>query len=71
MVVSAHGAQFRRRHLTLARGTLRQPIIWVQNLSKRYRIERVERYRTPRESVVCSVTARCGSRARSKKGLRP
>jgi lipopolysaccharide transport system ATP-binding protein len=33
-----------------------QPIIRVQNLSKRYRIGRVEPYRTLRESIVRSVT---------------
>ncbi len=34
-----------------------QPIIRVHNLSKRYRIGRVEPYRTLRESIVRSVTA--------------
>ena len=34
-----------------------QPIIRVNNLSKRYRIGRVEPYRTLRESIVRSVTA--------------
>ena len=34
-----------------------QPIIRVRNLSKRYRIGRVEPYRTLRESIVRSVTA--------------
>ncbi|HVB78655.1 MAG TPA: ABC transporter ATP-binding protein, partial [Candidatus Binataceae bacterium] len=34
-----------------------QPIIRVHNLSKRYRIGRVERYRTLRESIVRSVAA--------------
>jgi lipopolysaccharide transport system ATP-binding protein len=33
-----------------------QPIIRVHNLSKRYRIGRVERYHTLRESIVRSVT---------------
>jgi homopolymeric O-antigen transport system ATP-binding protein len=57
MVVSAHGARFRRRHLTPARADTMQPIIRVHNLSKRYRIGRVEPYRTLRESIVRSVTA--------------
>ncbi len=57
MVVSAHGARFRRRHLTPARAHTMQPIIRVHNLSKRYRIGRVEPYRTLRESIVRSVTA--------------
>jgi hypothetical protein len=34
-----------------------QPIIRVRDLSKRYRIGRVEPYRTLRESIVRSVTA--------------
>src|ERR1700691_3734472 len=57
MVVSTHGAQFRRRHLTLAVADAMQPIIRVYNLSKRYRIGRVEQYRTLRDSIVRSVTA--------------
>jgi len=34
-----------------------QPIIRVHNLSKRYRIGRVEPYHTLRESIVRSATA--------------
>jgi lipopolysaccharide transport system ATP-binding protein len=57
MVFSAHGARFRRRHLTSTRAEPMQPIIRVDNLSKRYRIGQVEPYRTLRESIVRSVTA--------------
>ena len=41
----------------MARADTMQPIIRVHNLSKRYRIGRVEPYRTLRESIVRSVTA--------------